>query len=210
MGIRGFLINTHMPYTSRDLNEQIRKISDGETLLDMLLEFEGVLDDLDLYAYKNWDQGEILSGPDVGRHFVNVDLMYMGDQMPDPEGARRLLKRGIPVKYEKDTLTYAAKPPRGEQAIKDDVKNRTIGGSGNSDVIRVTNKKQTCPVWIVTIQMPRRFLDSAVKDFVDLGEDDLLGSTDEVADVQTQISQDTLNPDQAADVADLDDTEAEI
>ena len=198
-----------MPYTSKDLNEQIRKISEGETLLDMLLEFEGVLDDLDLYAYQNWDQGEILSGPDVGRHYVNVDLMYMGDQMPNPEGAKRLLSRGIPVKYEKDTLTYAAERPQGEQARKDDVKNRTIGGSGNSDVIRVNNRKKTSPVWIVTIQMPRRFLDSAVHDFVEVGEDDLV-SNDRLDDIQTQHSQDTLNPEDTLDTADLTDTEAEL
>ena len=36
------------------LNDQIKKVSDTNTLLDMLLEFEKVLEDVDLYAYKNW------------------------------------------------------------------------------------------------------------------------------------------------------------
>ena len=45
------------------LNDQVKKVSDTNTLLDMLLEFEKVLEDIDLYAYKNWETGEVLEGP---------------------------------------------------------------------------------------------------------------------------------------------------
>lgn len=194
-----------MPYTTKDLNEQIRKVSEGETLLDMLLEFEAVLDDLDLYAYQNWDQGEILYGPDVGRHFVNVGLMYPGELMPDPEGARRLLNLGIPVKFEKDTLTYAVKPKQGE--VKQHIEDNLVGGTGHNHIRRIRNQKATMPVWIVTIQMPRRYLDSSVQEYVEVGEDDMI-STDSLNDVTAQQAQQSMNPEADIDMADLDDTQA--
>lgn len=196
-----------MPYTTKDLNEQIRKISQGETLLDMLLEFEAVLDDLDLYAYRNWECGEILSGPDVGRHYVNVDLMYPGDRMPDPEGARRLLTRDIPVKYHKDTLTYAVKPEPGK--IRQHIEDNLVGGTGHNHVKKIRNEKATMPVWVVTIQMPRRYLESSVNEFVEIGEDDLV-STESLTDVAAQQAQQSMNPDVDVDTADLDDTEVGI
>ena len=43
--------------TLKIINDNIRKISETNTLLDMLLEFEGVLDTFDIYAYKNWKKG---------------------------------------------------------------------------------------------------------------------------------------------------------
>ena len=58
------------------LNDQIKKISETNTLLDMLLEFEKTLDSLDLYAFANWDEGEVLEGPTLGRHHLTVKLMY--------------------------------------------------------------------------------------------------------------------------------------
>ena len=49
--------------TAKIINDNIKKISDTNTLLDMLLEFEGVLDNIELYAYKNWSKGEVVAGP---------------------------------------------------------------------------------------------------------------------------------------------------
>ena len=62
--------------TAKIINDNIKKISDTNTLLDMLLEFEGVLDNIELYAYKNWSKGEVVAGPKLGRYFIEVALMY--------------------------------------------------------------------------------------------------------------------------------------
>ena len=59
----------------------------------MLLEFEKTLDSLDLYAFANWDEGEVLEGPTLGRHHLTVKLMYPHAKMPDPDGAKRLMAR---------------------------------------------------------------------------------------------------------------------
>ena len=72
------------------LNDQIKKISDTNSLLDMLLEFEKTLDSLDLYSYANWQKGEVLEGPTLDRHYCTVKLMYRENDMPDPYGAKKI------------------------------------------------------------------------------------------------------------------------
>ena len=69
------MINSCMTI-SKILNDKIEEVS-SPIKLDMLMEFEKTLDELDLYAFKNWDQGEIFEGPEIGRHYVNVKLLYL-------------------------------------------------------------------------------------------------------------------------------------
>lgn len=78
----------------RNAVENINRINGNKTLLDMLLEFEKVLDDTGIYAYKNWMLGEVVEGPNLERHWFNVTLMYPRQQMPDPDAIRRLAKYG--------------------------------------------------------------------------------------------------------------------
>jgi len=120
------------------LNDQIKRVSTTNSLLDMLLEFEAVLDKIDLYAYKNWEEGEILSGPILSRHYITVKLMYHHDKMPDPEGARRLMARECLVKYTKDTLITPRKP-RGFDDLE--IEQRQDGSP------RYKAKTDSSPVW---------------------------------------------------------------
>jgi hypothetical protein len=50
--------------------ENIRDIYMSEGSLLSLLDFERVLDELDLYAFKNWQIGELVSGPVIGKYTV--------------------------------------------------------------------------------------------------------------------------------------------
>ncbi len=191
-----------MAYTEKLLNDQIKALDGNQKLLDMLLEVEGVFDRLDLYAYKNWIDGEIVSGPSIGRHFISIDLMYMGDSMPDPAGAKRLLNLGIPVKFEKDSVTYAKKPKTTDE-INDFVDNQGRGSLGRTGVKAIKNQKQTDDVWIVTIQMPRKYLDDNSQDFIEVSEDDFVKNTNDFAAQQAQQS---MDPTQNVDLVDFDDT----
>ena len=191
-----------MAYTEKLLNDQIKALDGNQKLLDMLLEVEGVFDRLDLYAYKNWIDGEIVSGPNIGRHFISIDLMYMGDSMPDPAGAKRLLNLGIPVKFEKDSVTYAKKPKTTDE-INDFVNNQGRGSLGRTGVKAIKNQKQTDDVWIVTIQMPRKYLDDNSQDFIEVSEDDFVKNTNDFA---TQQAQQSMDPTQNVDLVDFDDT----
>ena len=70
--------------------------------LGILKDFERVLDELDVYVFDNWQDGELLEGPKDSRHFVTCSFMWPLDQMPDPVGGKRLLDRGCKVTFKKD------------------------------------------------------------------------------------------------------------
>lgn len=91
----------------------LTKIEDTPHLLDLLLEAEDVLDSLDVYVFRNWMQGEVVSGPTIRRYWVNITLRYKDTQMPDPRAGLRLLAHGIMVQYKKDTVETT----EGEQKV---------------------------------------------------------------------------------------------
>ena len=80
-----------------DINEIAQTISNvkkNRNALDVLLEVEGIFDNLHLYAYENWIKGEVIRGPIISKYWVEVYLMYPAKQMPNPDGALRLMKHG--------------------------------------------------------------------------------------------------------------------
>lgn len=151
-----------MTVSVKMLNDSIKKISNTNSLLDMLLEFEKVLDTSDLYAYKNWIQGELLDGPKLSRHWVTVRLIYKAEQMPDPDGAKRILMRGGVVNFKKGTLLS----PRKVRSF-DDV-TLTMKADGRQ---RYKTKTDNHPIWIVEIKLPRKFVDEFVTDNIEVDED---------------------------------------
>jgi hypothetical protein len=76
--------------------------SDGT--LSVLLDFERVLDNADLYAFKNWSLGELVDGPAIRRYDVAATFMWPKKLMPDPRGAKRLLPYGCTIEFKKTTL----------------------------------------------------------------------------------------------------------
>ena len=74
----------------------------------MLLEFEGVLDNIQLYVHKNWDKGEVVAGPNLGRYFIEVALMYEEKDMSD-QMLFKIKKNDCEVKMYKDQLMQVPK-----------------------------------------------------------------------------------------------------
>lgn len=140
-----------MTISIKTLNDQIKYVSQTNTLLDMLLKFEKVLDDLNLYAFRNWLQGEIVEGPVLSRHYITVKLMYDLKNMPDPAGAERLLNIDCLVKFEKDTLECPMPAERFTNAIV------AADYQDGSQPKQYEIKREE--VWLVTIKMPRRYVD---------------------------------------------------
>ena len=158
-----------------DINEiaaTISGIKKNNNTLDLLIEFEGILDDLHLYAYENWIKGEVIKGPVISKHWVEVYLMYPAAQMPNPEGAERLIKHGCYVFFKKDTLTSNVKVKKPEDLAQDD------------ETHKRKPKEETIDVYVVKIVVPRHLLnDSNVKKINALsGEIDL----DDVVDAYAQ------------------------
>jgi len=106
------------------------------------LDFERVLDELDVYAFKNWEIGELVQGPTIGKYRVSAIFMWPADLMPDPRGGRRLLPFDCEVIYKKQKI----KVPR---KITDP-----------SDYRPGTKKAKIdeYDVWLVEITMPKNLM----------------------------------------------------
>lgn len=130
------------------LKNTLDKLIDSSSDLSVLLEFEEVLDSLHMYAYKNWEYGEVIAGPDVSRYWITVTLMYPERLMPDPDAALRLIKHGARVFYKRDELIEPVKITKPED----------LGDPDPKTGKRKPKKKKT-KVWLVTIEMPRDFVD---------------------------------------------------
>ena len=122
--------------------ENIRDIYLSEGSLLNLLDFERVLDELDLYAFKNWQLGELVQGPDIGRYKVGCIFMWPEKLMPDPRGARRLLPFDCEVKFKKTRIKIPIKIESPDDYIPGTHKARLVEK----------------PVWLVEIVMPKSLM----------------------------------------------------
>ena len=174
-----------MTISVKMVNDQIKKISETNTLLDMLLEVEKVLDSCDLYAYANWKKGEVLEGPTLERHWVNVKLLYPYNEMPDPEGAKRLLARQCLVDYKKDTLLTPVKVKTFDDV---DVEVRPDGST------RYKARTKSEPVWVVELKIPRKYVDEFSTAVVEADEDAYVDTEDTNAENDLQAQQMTAAP----------------
>jgi len=89
--------------------ETIRDIYMSEGSISTLLDYERVLDEMDMYAFKNWEAGELVAGPDIGRYSVTCTFLWPAELMPDPRGAKRLLPFGAKVKFKKTSMKVPVK-----------------------------------------------------------------------------------------------------
>ena len=125
-----------------DIIRNLESIYDSDTAFQVLKDFERVLDEVDLYVYKNWFDGELASGPHIDRHWVTVRLFWPRDKMPDPMGGKRLLDYDCKVKYIKSSL----------------IKPRKIREPGDMRPGTKKGKLDREPIWIVEIQMPKNLI----------------------------------------------------
>jgi len=84
--------------------DTIKNIYMSDGAMSTLLDFERVLDEADIYAFKNWSLGELVQGPDVGRYNAKCVFMWPYKLMPDPRAALRLTKIGCDVVFGKSSI----------------------------------------------------------------------------------------------------------
>jgi hypothetical protein len=170
-----------MTISTKMVNDTLRRVSDSNTLRDMLLEFEQVLDSLDLYSYQNWAKGEVLEGPFLHRHWIDVKLIYDKKYMPDPAGAKRLIDRGIFVKFTENTLIR----PKKITSMNDfEVVTRPDGST------KRRAKLSHDPVWVINIRMPRRLVDEFKTDIIAIGDGEYLDT--EALNAEGEILRQTM------------------
>lgn len=122
--------------------ENIRDLYMSDGSLNTLLDFERVLDEMDLYAFKNWILGELVSGPEIGPYRVTCIFMWPEKLMPDPRGARRLLPFDCEVKFSKRRIKIPIK-------ISDPGDYRP--GTHKAKLVEKI-------VWLVSITMPKSLM----------------------------------------------------
>ena len=88
----------------KDIIKAVENVYDNDTAFTILKDFERVLVQLDLYVYDNWENGELVAGPEITRHFITCSFMWPREKMPDPMGGKRLLDYDCKVTYKKDSI----------------------------------------------------------------------------------------------------------
>ena len=152
-----------------EIVQNVKGIMTSDGTMSTLLDFERVLSEADIYAYKNWELGELVDGPIIRRYEVICTFMWPTGIMPDPRGAKRLLPLGCTVKFKKTTLKVPVK-------IKDpsDFKPGT-------HYPKLIDRK----VWLVNIIMPKALMNDIRE-----GSVDLAGQTIDLEDLDDAYAKD--------------------
>lgn len=157
-----------MPANIKDIINNTKDIYMTDSSLNTLLDFERVIDELDLYAFDNWKQGELVEGPVYEKYFVTCTFMWPHKKMPDPRGGERLLEYDCEVKYRKDKLLYPIK-----------VKTPNDFEPGTK-----MPKMAKTPVWLVEITIPKKLMRD-----IQQGSLELEGETIDMEDIDQGFEQ---------------------
>lgn len=131
-----------MAHDILDVIKNLQTLGENNSAFETLKDFERVIDELDIYVFKNWREGELIMGPDVSRYMVKCTFMWPEKEMPDPEGGQRLFDYGCQVVYKKENILIPRK-------IKEPGDYRPGTKKGKIDAH---------PIWTVTINMPKKLM----------------------------------------------------
>ena len=150
------LVNNSMnTVNTRDVIQNVKNIYINDSILEVLIDFERVLDELDLYAYRHWLEGELVSGPAVERYWITCTFMWPYNRMPDPRGAARLLMYGCKVTYKKSYLRMPL-----------EIQNPSDFQPGTR-----RGKIERVPIWLVKICMPQEIISSMERGSVEIADE---------------------------------------
>lgn len=126
----------------KDIIQNIEQIYGSNNALNLLKDFERVIDELDVYVYENWIDGELIAGPKESRYFVECSFMWPKKKMPEPQGGMRLIDYGCEVKIQESYISNVRKI-----RTPDDIRPGTRKGKIDIE-----------PVWIVKIAIPKKLM----------------------------------------------------
>jgi len=164
----------------------VKGIMSSDGTMSTLLDFERVLDEADLYAFQNWELGELVQGPDSGRYTVSCVFMWPYKLMPDPSGAKRLANIGCNVSFKKGTIK-----------VPIEVKNYEDFVQGTRYPKGVEKK-----VWFVCIEVPKDLMNELKEGSIDLADqtidlDDIENAYEDDLDKENTQQEDQMNQEPA-------------
>lgn len=141
-----------MPTDIKDIIQNIEQIYGSNNSLNLLKDFERVIDELDVYVYDNWIDGELVSGPHDSRYFVECTFMWPRDKMPEPKGGLVLIDYGCKVEFAESTISKVRKIKKPE-----DIRPGTKKGKIDHE-----------DVWMVKITMPKKLMNDINRGYTEL------------------------------------------
>jgi hypothetical protein len=160
----------------KDIITNLENIYGSNNSLNLLKDFERVLDELDVYVFDNWFDGELMEGPREGRYWIQCTFMWPRDQMPEPEGGKRLIDYGCKVEFAETVLSKVRKI-----RTPDDIRPGTRKGKIDYE-----------DVWLVRITMPKKLMNDINRGYRNLDRnkiEDILnqnGAVNFISDQQEQ------------------------
>lgn len=182
------MINKSMKYNTTDsffddinfvsILDNIKGIMTSDGTISMLLDFERCLDEADLYAFENWELGELVQGPNIKRYSVSCIFMWPYKLMPDPNGAKRLAQVGCNVSFKKSKIKIP------------------IAVNNEDDFIPGTRypKSVEKKVWLVLVEVPKELMND-IKE----GSIDLANQTIDLDDIEKSYEEDLDKENNAED-----------
>lgn len=162
----------------KDIINNIENIYGSNNSLNMLKDFERVLDELGIYVFDNWFDGELAAGPKEHRYYVECMFMWPEKKMPEPRAGKILEDYGCKVKVGQSVLNRVRK-------IKtpDDIRPGTRKGKIDKENI-----------WLVKIVMPKKLMYDIQKGYENLDQN-------KIEDILNQTATKAVNVDQPAEEA---------
>jgi hypothetical protein len=136
---------------------------------------------LDIYAFKNWEIGELVQGPIISKYKVSCTFLWPENLMPDPRGGRRLLPFDCDVLYRRTNMKIPMKIEEPDDYMPGTKKARII------------EKK----VWLVEIVMPKSLMSDIRTGSIELEDQDI--DLQDLDDAYAEdVGQEQYQPEQAA------------
>jgi len=131
------MITTSMIY------KNTKRLNDQHGALDIAMECADFLEQTGAFAYTNWEDGEVISGPFISNYYVDITLMFPQQKTPDPDYISRLTKLECLVEMTKDEY---------KRVYYERNENVKFGAE------MFSKKVSTHKVWIINIKIPQRYL----------------------------------------------------
>jgi hypothetical protein len=162
--------------------DTVKGIMTSDGSMATLLDYERVLDEADLYAYKNWELGELVQGPNVKRYTVSCIFMWPYKLMPDPRACKSLASIGCKIKFKKTHI----KVPVEVLDYEDFVPGTRYP------------KMAKRHIWLVYIEMPKELMDEIREGSIDLADQTI--DLEELSDsYEDDLDQEDIQDDPASD-----------
>lgn len=128
-----------------EIRNSLAKISNHETSMDMLMDFERVMNEYGILAHENWIDGELVDGPHWTDFWFMTTWMWPHEKKPDILAIRRIQRLGGSAVMTKDIL---------EQPVR--VLEPSDWQDSKTKQAKIDEKK----VWIVDVSIPMELIET--------------------------------------------------